>query len=194
MCIERAVDIGIPEATRENSSDLRQIRDACLWFDFENPFPEPLSRGNTKSSLEEEIRNYMSRGGARILPGAACQNKRLGKRSDFTVQSKCGRAITVEADGWTHLIRQSNGNFGYDGHTFFQTALALKLDQNSPIVRIPNIAINAAKKAHGTVPSASMCGCFDDAATHRRNTGKAGCFTMIYNPASHTMALQQLVA
>lgn len=193
LCFERANEIGAPAADKQSSPLLRQIRDTALWFDFDaDAFPAPLKPGNSGSSLEEEIRGLLRRGGAEILSRAHTHKTGLDNRCDWAV-SACGRTVNVEADGWTHLIRNAHGGFGYNGHTLFQTALALKVDSTRPIVRIPNIAINRAKAATGTVPSRSMCGCFEEAASKCRETGRAGGYFMSYNAGSNTMGLQRLI-
>lgn len=194
LCFERAEEIGAPQTVDKQASVfLRQIRDTALWFGFDTEaFPAPLKPGNSGSSLENEIRNFLSRGGAQIQPRSQTHKAGIDNRCDWAV-SACGRTINVEADGWSHLIRNANGGFGYNGHTMFQTALALRVDATRPIVRIPNIAINRAKAATGTVPTRSMCGCFDEAATHLNKTGQAGGYFMTYNDGANTMALQRLV-
>ncbi|NBX66040.1 MAG: hypothetical protein EBQ96_03485 [Proteobacteria bacterium] len=194
MCFDRALEIGAPPSDRQNSPLLRQIRDTALWFGFDtDAFPAPLKPGNSGSSLEQEVRGFLSRGGAKILPRAQTHKSVLDNRCDWAI-SACGRTVNVEADGWTHLIRNANGGFGYNGHTLFQTALALRVDPQRPIVRVPNIAINRAKAATGTVPSRSMCNCFMQAAANCNETGRAGGYFMTYNEQANAMGLQRLVA
>lgn len=195
MCFDRALEIGTPDKIdHQTSKSLRQIRDTALWFGFDtDAFPAPLKTGNSGSSLEEEVRGFLRRGGAEILPRSKTHKTVIDNRCDWAI-SACGRTVNAEADGWTHLIRNANGGFGYNGHTIFQTALALRVDDQRPIVRIPNIAINRAKAATGTVPTRSMCGCFEEAAANCNKTGRAGGYFMTYDPANNAMGLQRLVA
>ncbi len=149
-CFNHFKGMNIRTTTPENSKDLAQMRDATLWFGFENHFPQPYQRGNTSSSLERDLHSIFRDAAIHEMGRETTRISRLDKQTDFALKTNTG-IVHVEADGWTHLIRGADGNMRYNGQTLFQTSLMRKVCPKRVLVRIPCTVLHEAEAQDGRI-------------------------------------------
>ncbi|NBX66041.1 MAG: hypothetical protein EBQ96_03490 [Proteobacteria bacterium] len=133
---KRFNSFGTRVPSKDNVEELSQVRDACLWFGFKNHHGQPINRGNTRSQLEMDVMSALKRAGMMPLDRRYKEFATLGKEADHAYAVD-GTLINMEIDGYTHLIRASDGSFAFSGKTRFQTSLMNKEHPERLIVRLP---------------------------------------------------------
>jgi|GEM_PF-5307842 len=194
-CFNHFKGMNIRTTTPENSKDLAQMRDATLWFGFENNFPLPYQRGNTSSSLERDLHCIFKDAAMHEMGRETTRISRLDKQTDFALKTDTG-VVHVEADGWTHLIRGADGQMCYNGQTLFQTALMRKVCPNRVLVRIPCTVLHEAEAQDGRIAPGKLRALLEAASSYARprlgTPETSGAFMLAF--AGGEMRLQHLRA
>lgn len=191
--LKRFNSFGTRVSNDRNIEELSMVRDACLWFGFNNNHGQPVNQGNRRSQLERDVMAALNRAGMTKLDPRYRQFAQLGKVADGAIDVG-GTIINIEVDGYTHLIRGSDGQFAFDGKTRFQTALMNKIHPERLIVRLPVHAWEQASYKGDALEGDRLNALFQGLAMQSKdgNTGSA-LGAMALNYRSGSLEAQRLV-
>ncbi len=149
----------------------RSLYDSRLWFELESNIVPPPEDDNNHSIAEDRLGNVFRR---TSLPLFEKRMQGTGHKVNFALNQKS--PIYMELDGIHKFVERYDGDKRqkfYDGPTIFQSAIMLKQEPGSKILRLPYDSADRIIDRAGDEPGRTLTGIYN-----QMRESRPGCYRL----------------